>query len=159
MPTNSLETLVEKELVGTAHPTMSELSGPIGVKAIDHVTMVVKDLARSRGFYVDLLGMTPTERPNFQFPGLWFQAGATQIHLIKEHARSAPAGCPTPLGNATAGGTFHFAFEVADCRTAVERLKAAGVPVRGGPSLRPDGCVQTWCHDPDGHVVELFSRP
>jgi catechol 2,3-dioxygenase-like lactoylglutathione lyase family enzyme len=132
---------------------------PIGVKSIDHVTLVVKDLARSAAFYVDLLGMRQVDRPGFNFPGLWFQAGATQIHLILQHEGSGPAGLPAfppPIG---AGRVFHFAFEVPDCRSAIERLKAAGVHVRGGPSLRPDGYVQTWCHDPDGHVVELFSQP
>ena len=43
---------------------------------------------------------------------------------------------------ATAGRVFHFAFEVDDCRAAVEHLKRAGVTVRGGPSLRPDGFVK-----------------
>ncbi|HBH52804.1 MAG TPA: glyoxalase [Planctomycetaceae bacterium] len=132
---------------------------PIGVKSIDHVTLVVKDLDKSAAFYVDLLGMRRVDRPNFNFSGLWFQAGATQIHLILEHTGSGPAGLPLfppPIG---AGRVFHFAFEVPDCRAAIERLKEAGVHVRGGPSLRPDGYVQTWCHDPDGHVVELFSQP
>lgn len=137
---------------------MSNLS-PIGVKAIDHVTLVVADLERSAKFYVDLLGMRRTERPGFKFPGLWFQAGSTQIHLILEHEQSAPAGFPAPPARAGAGRTFHFAFEVDDAPAATERLKAEGVHVRGGPSSRPDGCIQTWCHDPDGHVVELFSRP
>ncbi|MCY2965625.1 MAG: VOC family protein [Planctomycetota bacterium] len=131
---------------------------PIGVKWIDHVTLVVDDLERSAAFYVDLLGMRRVERPKFNFPGLWFQAGATQIHLILKHDQSGPAGLPLFPHPAGAGRVFHFAFEVPDCRSAVERLKSAGVHVRGGPSLRPDGFVQTWCHDPDGHVVELFSR-
>ena len=131
---------------------------PIQVKTIDHVTLVVADLERTRKFYVDLLGLQPTTRPGFNFPGLWFQAGATQIHLILQHDLSGPAGLPMFPPPATAGRVFHFAFEVDDCRAAVEHLKRAGVTVRGGPSLRPDGFVQTWCHDPDGHVVELFSR-
>lgn len=135
-----------------------EISMPIGVQAIDHVTLVVDDLERSAKFYVDLLGMRRVERPRFNFPGLWFQAGATQIHLILKHDQSSPAGLPDAPPTAGAGRVFHFAFEVPSCKTAVERLKAAGVRVRGGPSLRPDGFVQTWCYDPDGHVVELFSR-
>src|SRR5262245_26528816 len=56
------------------------------VKTLDHVTIVVKDLEKSRRFYVDVLGMRETRRPAFSFDGLWFQAGATQIHLIKEYA-------------------------------------------------------------------------
>jgi catechol 2,3-dioxygenase-like lactoylglutathione lyase family enzyme len=58
-----------------------------------------------------------------------------------------------------AGRVFHFAFEVSDARRAYEVLRARGVRVRGEPQLRPDGCVQVFCHDPDGHVVEIFHRP
>jgi catechol 2,3-dioxygenase-like lactoylglutathione lyase family enzyme len=134
-----------------AHP------GPIGVKAIDHVTLVVEDLERSAAFYVKLLGMRQVERPGFSFPGMWFQAGNTQIHLILAHGQSSSAGLPDAPPQAGAGRVFHFAFEVADCQQAMERLKTAGIRVRGS-GLRPDGFHQVWCYDPDGHVVELFSR-
>ena len=137
--------------------TSANSSKHIGVKAIDHVTLVVDDLERSAAFYVDLLGMRRVDRPVFGFPGLWFQAGNTQIHLILKHASSSPAGLPDAPPQAGAGRVFHFAFEVADCATAVERLKSAGIRMRG-TGLRPDGCHQVWCYDPDGHVVELFSR-
>jgi catechol 2,3-dioxygenase-like lactoylglutathione lyase family enzyme len=130
----------------------------IRVLSLDHVTLVVADLERSAAFYVDLLGMQRTERPAFGFPGLWFQAGTTQIHLIEANEQSSPAGLPDAPPHAAAGRVFHFAFEVPDCRQAAAALRSAGVKVRGGPSLRPDGCVQVWCYDPDGHVVELFSR-
>ena len=130
---------------------------PIGVKGIDHVTLVVADLERSARFYVDLLGMQRVERPRFNFPGLWFQAGRTQIHLILVHESTGPAGWPDAPPQAGAGRVSHFAFETDDCLAAVERLKAAGVRVRG-TGLRPDGYHQTWFYDPDGHVVELFSK-
>jgi catechol 2,3-dioxygenase-like lactoylglutathione lyase family enzyme len=137
--------------------TAASAQGPIGVKGIDHVTLVVADLERSARFYVDLLGMQRVERPGFNFPGLWFQAGKTQIHLIVEHENSGPAGWPDAPPRAGAGRVGHFAFETSDCLAAVERLKAAGVRVRG-TGLRPDGYHQTWFYDPDGHVVELFSK-
>jgi catechol 2,3-dioxygenase-like lactoylglutathione lyase family enzyme len=130
----------------------------IGVKTIDHVTLVVGDLERSAAFYVELLGMRRVARPSFGFPGLWFQAGSTQIHLILKHDKSSYAGLPDAPPEAGAGRVFHFAFEVPDFETAVARLKSAGIRVRG-TGLRPDGCHQLWCYDPDGHIVELFSRP
>jgi catechol 2,3-dioxygenase-like lactoylglutathione lyase family enzyme len=136
----------------TTHPS------PIGVKTIDHVTLVVNSLERSAAFYVDLLGMRRVERPAFGFPGLWFQAGNTQIHLILKNDKSSNAGLPDAPPEAGAGRVFHFAFEVPHFETAVERLKSAGIRVRG-TGLRPDGCHQLWCYDPDGHIVELFSRP
>src|SRR5262245_52764364 len=55
------------------------------VQGLDHVTIVVADLERSRKFYCDALGMQEVPRPGFSFLGKWFQAGKTQIHLILEH--------------------------------------------------------------------------
>ena len=67
-------------------------AAPIRVRQIDHVTFVVRDLAASRAFYEGVLGMECVPRPEFSFPGLWFQSGKTQIHLILEHPESGPAG-------------------------------------------------------------------
>jgi len=134
-------------------------STAIKVKAIDHVTIVVKDLEKSRHFYVDVLGMEPTERPDFGFDGLWFQAGATQVHLLDQFEGCAAAGYPNGDENTVAGLAHHFAFEVEDAHSALEVLKAHGVRIMGGPNRRPDGCIQVWCYDPDGHVVEVFHRP
>ena len=65
---------------------------PIRVKAIDHVTIVASDLDRSARFYTEVLGMEAVERPAFGFPGRWFQAGTTQIHLNLEGDRAGKAG-------------------------------------------------------------------
>lgn len=138
---------------------MSASPRPFQVRTIDHVTLVVGDLDRSRAFYVGLIGMAEVARPAFNFSGLWFQAGATQIHLIHHHDQSGPAGMVTPPVKASPGRVMHFAIEIDDAREIVPWLKESGVVVRGGPALRPDGCVQVFCVDPDGHVVELFSRP
>src|SRR5262245_30525374 len=97
-----------------AAPASASPTTPIGVQCIDHVTLVVADLERSASFYVDLLGMRRTERPSFGFPGLWFQAGNTQIHLILAHDKSGPAGLPDAPPAAGPGRVFHFAFEVSD---------------------------------------------
>ena len=68
------------------------LAPPILVKSIDHVTIVVKDLAATRRFYVDVLGMKQVERPGFTFAGEWYQAGPTLIHTILEFEGSGRAG-------------------------------------------------------------------
>jgi len=130
----------------------------IKVKAIDHVTIVVNDLERSRVFYCDLLGMEEITRPNFGFAGYWFQSGNTQIHLIENKP-----GCSLPGGGldpdqVNAGLTHHFAFEVDDAHAAHNFLIESGVRIQGGPHLRPDGCNQVWFYDPDGHCVEVFDR-
>ena len=132
------------------------MSVPIQVKSLDHVTLVVKDLDRSRQFYVDVLGMREEPRPAFAFPGLWFQAGATQIHLIGEHDGSPPAGNPLPEQFRTSR-SHHFAFLVDDANAAYSRALELGLKIVSPPKSRPDGFVQVFLNDPDGHVVELCS--
>lgn len=130
-------------------------TAPIQVKSLDHVTVVVKDLERSRKFYCDALGMSQVERPGFSFDGRWFQAGTTQIHLILEHENSGPAG-DEGLRSTRA---HHFAFAVDDGLAAAARLKELGLPLVSDAKQRPDGAVQVFVEDPDGHIVELCSPP
>lgn len=131
---------------------------PIKVRHIDHVTLVVADVEASRKFYAGLLGMTEVARPAFSFEGAWFQAGATLIHLIKEHDRSGPAGYPVEV-LVRSSRNHHFAFEVDDAKAVAEKLKAMGVTLLDDAKLRPDGATQVFLTDPDHHVVELCSSP
>jgi len=132
--------------------------GSIAVKSLDHVTVVVRDLERSRHFYVDVLGMRQVARPAFSFDGLWFQAGKTQIHLILEFAGSAQAG-NLLAAEKRSSRSQHFAFEVADAEAILPRLRELKVPILSEPKPRPDGYLQLFVSDPDGHVVELCSPP
>ncbi len=134
------------------------MAAPIQVKSLDHVTIVVKDLDRSRQFYVEALGMREDSRPAFTFPGSWFQAGATQIHLIQEHVGTPPAGNPLPEEFRTSR-SHHFAFLVDDADAAYARAQELGLKIVSSPKPRPDGFTQVFLNDPDGHVVELCSGP
>jgi len=126
---------------------------PIRVKSLDHVTIVVKDLAATRQFYVDVIGMDEVARPGFTFAGQWFQAGPTLIHTILEFEGSGRAGsaaCANSRGH-------HFAFLVDDCYAAAQRIEELGLPFVSPPKKRPDGAIQLFVNDPDGHLVELCS--
>ena len=138
---------------------MTTATTPIQVKSIDHVTLIVKEIEASRRFYVEQLGMEEVGRPDFDFNGAWFQAGATLIHLIEEHAKSGPAGFPEGAVKKKSSRSHHFAFLVEDAYAAAERLKEMGLPLVADAKLRPDGAVQVFVQDPDGHVVELTHGP
>src|SRR5262249_6773247 len=126
---------VELMLQASPAPTPAPTTG-IRVKAIDHATLVVKDLERSRRFYVDVLGMREVPRPPFSFAGLWFQAGSTQIHLILEYSGSGPAGNLLPAERRSSR-THHIAFLVEDAAAALPHLKGAGVTILSEPKPRP----------------------
>jgi catechol 2,3-dioxygenase-like lactoylglutathione lyase family enzyme len=129
----------------------------VRVRQIDHVTLVVRDLDASRRFYVDRLGMTEVPRPAFDFAGLWFRAGETLVHLILESDRSGPAG--VNAGQTKTTRCHHLAFAVDDAAAAAAELEAAGATFVAKPKRRPDGAVQTFVLDPDGHIIELCSPP
>jgi catechol 2,3-dioxygenase-like lactoylglutathione lyase family enzyme/uncharacterized protein YunC (DUF1805 family) len=139
-------------------PAVATPKPGIGVKAIDHVTLVVKDLECSRRFYVDALGMREVPRPAFSFAGSWFQAGQTQVHLIREFSGSGPAGNLLPE-RLRSSRTQHLAFAVEDAEAAVPRLQEFQISILSGPKPRPDGYLQVFVTDPDEHVVELCSPP
>jgi len=128
---------------------------PLAVQSIDHVTIVVSDLAATRRFYVDLLGMQEVPRPAFSFQGQWFQAGPTLIHTILAFDGSGPAG----MGGGFNTRGHHVAFLVPDAHQAAEFLTQQGLSLVSPPKLRPDGAVQVFVHDPDGHLIELCSVP
>lgn len=129
----------------------------LAVKTIDHVTLVVADLEKSRAFFAGLLGMEEKPRPDFGFPGAWFEAGGTQIHL---NVASDDAGTPGLTYDAgKISRALHIAFLVDDANVAADKLSAEGVEIIVGPRERPDGAVQLYILDPDGHQIEITSPP
>lgn len=120
------------------------------VKRAHHVSFRVSDLDRARAFYGDLLGLSPIERPDFGFPGAWYQAGEVQVHLIVAPPE-VDTGSPPPGINPLAN---HAAFEIEDYRAVREALASRGVPlVETGAEVG-----QLFLQDPDGNVIELI-RP
>jgi catechol 2,3-dioxygenase-like lactoylglutathione lyase family enzyme len=125
--------------------------------SLDHSTLIVNDLQRSRRFYGDVLGLQEVPRPSsFTFGGAWFQGAGFQIHLIDAHDTSAPVGFGVPREAASTGRGHHLAFEVADLDACLAYLATHGIEVVGGPQPRGDGVTQVFVEDDDGHLLEFF---
>jgi len=131
---------------------------PIQVQYLEHVTLVSRDRGKTRHFYVDILGMQPIVRPEFAFPGDWYQAGGTLIHINEAGIEAGPGG-PSPHSGSVATRGQHFAFLVDDIQSATQELRDQGLTIVSGPRQRPDGAYQVYVHDPDGHLIELCTRP
>lgn len=125
------------------------------VWAVHHVTLVVDDLERSTRFYRDVMGMQAAFRPDFGFPGLFFEAGNTQIHLIPRSGWHIKESTPH---QAEGPDACHFAFELDDAVAARAVLAKHNVEVLRGPRQNKAGWVQLWIKDPDGYVLELLDR-
>src|SRR5436190_14990685 len=84
---------------------------------IDHVSVVVTNVERSRRFYRDMLGLAEIAKPRtFDFVVLWFELGNQQLHLL--HKPQPDARSPR-----------HFALRVADVRAARDHCRAHGLAV------------------------------
>ena len=129
----------------------------IGVNSFDHLTIICADLDATRRFYVDVLGMKEVPRPAFNFPGLWFQIGNVQIHATQESPEAGKAGWPD-RGNRIVPRGHHLAFAIADVAEALILVETHGVRIASPLQQRPDGFKQLFLYDPDGHLVELFSK-
>jgi catechol 2,3-dioxygenase-like lactoylglutathione lyase family enzyme len=116
---------------------------------VDHVSVGVSDLARSREFYRHALFPL-----GFAEIGPW-REGSEEIAFGVEEA--ADFAISTAYGT---GGTVHVAF-AADRRDQVDAFHAAALEAggrdNGAPALRPEYAADyygAFVLDPDGHNIE-----
>lgn len=113
---------------------------------VHHVSLNVSDLDQTVDFYTESLGLTLLDRPDdsISVPGAWLGcADGRQIHLLLNDV-------PDSKGQ-------HFAFEVSDVPAVVLELAAKGVKM-STPSTMAGICVQAFCTDPSGNLVEFNQR-
>ena len=125
-------------------------------RLIDHVQLVVKDLAASRRFYLavfEVLGIPlGAEDPVAGF--FW----ADELFVSSAEAKAPGGGHALSAGKPT--GRVHLAFQAAD-RAAVDRFHAAAVAAggkdNGAPGDRPyhPGYYAAFVLDPDGNNIEV----
>jgi glyoxylase I family protein len=120
----------------------------ISIQSPLHVALNVSDLAQAEAFYREVLGLTPAERP-LSFPGLWYQVGHFQVHLIVAESGQCPVHRSDP--GEKWGRHAHLAFAVENLEVARKVLIEANCPVQGSAS----GRAALFTQDPDGNVIEL----
>ncbi len=128
---------------------------PVGRLVIDHITIGVSDLDRSRAFYeaaLEPLGL----------------AQAHMYDVLPQEVEFGPAGM-TDFAISTAypvGAPVHVAFAVSS-RAEVDAFHAAAVAAgghdNGAPGVRPEYSKHyygAFVLDPDGHNIEaVFHEP
>lgn len=157
---------------GSHEPSLAAM-----IRGIDHINIVVADLARSVKFYTEVLGFRKTH--DVVMEGDWIEAiiglrgvqglvafveppgGGVRIELLEYRA---PPGVALPENSrASTRGLRHFAFRVDDIARMAARLRAAGVTLFSDPVRVPAGVVKfaagdkslLYFLDPDGVILEL----
>jgi catechol 2,3-dioxygenase-like lactoylglutathione lyase family enzyme len=121
--------------------TGEAMSG-LQVTQIDHVSVIVTNLERSRRFYRDLLGLREIAKPRtFDFSVLWFDLGNQQLHLLL-------------LPQADSVSPRHFALRVKDVAAARAHFRQHGVAVAETTPIPL--CDRFFIHDPDGNRIEVI---
>jgi catechol 2,3-dioxygenase-like lactoylglutathione lyase family enzyme len=121
----------------------------INIESIHHVSLSVTDLQKAKHFYGTLLGFQELERPNFDFPGAWYQVGNQQLHLIVYKNSSTLRKEQTI--NSRDG---HFAIRVKDYGETLNHLKELGIKITEKPNSK-SGFAQIFCMDPDLNLIEF----
>lgn len=123
------------------------------LQSIHHVAIIASDYARSKAFYVDILGgqiIAETYREARDSWKLDIALAGAQIELFS--FPDAPARPSYP----EAQGLRHLAFTVADVAKTKQHLEAQGVAVE---EIRTDSLTGkrfTFFADPDGLPLELY---
>jgi catechol 2,3-dioxygenase-like lactoylglutathione lyase family enzyme len=122
----------------------------IPVTGVNELVLEVVDLEASEAFYAGLLGLPVVDRwPDRE--AIWVMAGdRTRIGLWRPQVG---------LERGRGGVHVHFAMHIAeaDYDAAVADLRAAGAEVAEHAfGTRPNSRA-AYLHDPDGHVVELWT--
>ncbi|HWB51942.1 MAG TPA: methylmalonyl-CoA epimerase [Stellaceae bacterium] len=127
---------------------------------LNHVAIVVPDLAAATALYRDTLGATvlpPHALPEHGVTAAFVELGNTRIELLE------PLGADSPvrgfLARNTEGGMHHLCYEVPDIREARDRLRHAGARVLGDgePRIGAHGKPVLFLHPKDfcGTLIEL----
>jgi catechol 2,3-dioxygenase-like lactoylglutathione lyase family enzyme len=112
------------------------------VTQIDHVSVVITDLERSRRFYRDLLGLKEIAKPRtFDFVVLWFDLGNQQLHLLLKD-------CPDTVS------PRHFALRVPDAQAARAYFRQNHVSTQETTPI--PGADRFFILDPDSNRIEVI---
>jgi catechol 2,3-dioxygenase-like lactoylglutathione lyase family enzyme len=109
---------------------------------IDHCSVLITDVERSRRFYRDLLGLREINKPRtFDFVVLWFELGNQQVHLLLKDRPDTRS-------------PRHFALRVEDVAAARAYFRERGVAVEETTPI--PGADRFFIYDPDGNRIEII---
>ncbi len=125
---------------------------------IEHIGIAVKDLEKAEEVYTRLLGTPSYKREAVESEGVitsFFQTGPNKIELLES---TRPDGPIAKAIEKRGEGIHHIAFEVADIRAEMERLRAEGfILLNEEPKRGADNKLVCFVHpkSANGVLVEL----
>ena len=127
------------------------MADPLPLGGLHHLSRQVSDVERSRAFYRDVLGFAEIQRPDLKFNGAWLENYGIQVHLIGDQDFD-------PEDKGISSRANHTAFHSGDLERTEQLLREHGVDVKVNIQSGT-GNKQLFCHDPDGHTIEIATYP
>ena len=130
------------------------------LERIDHYLLQTTDLAATRDWYVQALGMREGPHPDFKFPVVWLYLGDKDVLHVSEGGARVSENRRRYLGQesqaeAGSGVIDHIAFYGTGLKQMIERLHALGIPFQQR-MVNDQGLYQLFLKDPINDVkVEL----
>jgi len=117
--------------------------------------IVTEDVERSADFYCALVGTSvPLNEYYVEVPTGASSVGFSKCRFTEEH--SPAGGCTVSLG--AVRGEIILDFVVDDVDEEYERIARLGVEWVLPPTTQPWGARSMLFRDPEGHLVNVFSR-
>lgn len=110
---------------------------------LDHCSVIITDVKKSRWFYREVLGLAEIPAPRtFDFVALWFDLGHGQtLHLLHKD-------CPDTVS------PRHLALHVDDAVAARKEFQRKGVAIEETTPI--PHCDRFFVRDPDGNRIEII---
>jgi len=128
---------------------MSQIAGLRGMR---HIALKVRDVARAKSFYQDVLGMKVVWEPDAKNVYLSSGCDNLALHAVADNfARSAEERQLDHLG---------FIVESIDrVRELEQEFTRQGVTLVHPFKIHRDGSASFYCADPDGIVIQMLYEP
>jgi len=127
---------------------------------LNHVAIVVPDLAAAAALYRTILGAevsAPVDQPDHGVTVVFVTLPNTKIELLHPLGENSPIGAF--LARNPSGGIHHVCYEVEDILAARDRLRETGARVLGSgePAIGAHGKPVLFLHPKDffGTLIEL----
>jgi catechol 2,3-dioxygenase-like lactoylglutathione lyase family enzyme len=117
---------------------------------LNHIAVYVENLAESKSFYSDIIGLEEIEEPFKDGLHVWYKLGSSQLHLIEGEWE-----------NPSVNKNNHLCFSIEDMGRFIENLQAQEIEYEnwigeaGKITQRVDGVQQIYFTDPNGYWIEV----
>lgn len=135
----------------------------MAIQRLEHFLIQTADMAATRDWYVEVLGLTPGPAPEFHFPVCWLYVGDVPVLHLAEGGDRVPEARKAYLGQQStavrgSGVIDHVAFNATDLAGTLERFRRLGIDCSTRRNSET-GQVQVFVLDPNDVKVELNFAP